>query len=317
MIGRTGMAAPLISIITPSFNRAAMIADAIESVLAQRDPAFEHITIDGGSTDGTLEVLKKYPHLRVVSEPDRGMYDALNKGIRMAKGQIIGWVNTDDLYTEGAFAIVRDSFANHPETLAVSGAAENFFDNDSGRHVTHTDPPVSDVDFWQRMVETPVPNGWFFRPEIFNRVGFFNVHYRYVADRDFFIRAALMDIHPATLNRVLYRYRQHAGSFTFSREDSRLISAGQQRIKLLREDVDMLETFLVRRDISNALRRALIICHGMKSYQLSATALYHRDFRLAANSSVHALRQNPFWLFEFIRRGSHRVLKEFGWVRNA
>jgi len=72
------MSQPMISIVTPSFNRAAMIRDAIDSVVAQGYPAFEHIVVDGSSDDGTASVLREYPHLRVVCEPDSGMYDAIN-----------------------------------------------------------------------------------------------------------------------------------------------------------------------------------------------------------------------------------------------
>src|SRR4030066_1952836 len=94
---------PKVSIITPSYNRAGMIETAIQSVLSQNFPEVEHIIIDGGSTDGTLDVLKKYPHLRVVSEPDQGMYDALNKGLNLATGEIIGFLNTDDYYAPSVF----------------------------------------------------------------------------------------------------------------------------------------------------------------------------------------------------------------------
>ncbi len=82
---------PLISIITPCLNRAEFIAEAVESVLSQDYPNVEHIIMDGGSTDGTLEVLKRYPHLRVVSEPDEGMYTAINKDWISLKGRLLAY----------------------------------------------------------------------------------------------------------------------------------------------------------------------------------------------------------------------------------
>jgi glycosyltransferase len=90
---------PSVSIITVAFNAAPTIAWCIESVQAQSFPA-EHIIIDGGSTDGTLEVVERYRHgvARVVSEPDRGIYDAMNKGIALATGEVIGILNADDFY---------------------------------------------------------------------------------------------------------------------------------------------------------------------------------------------------------------------------
>ncbi|MBE3118097.1 MAG: glycosyltransferase [Candidatus Atribacteria bacterium] len=110
----------LISIITPSLNRADMIVTAIESVLAQNYPYFEHIIIDGGSTDGTLNVLGKYPHLRLISELDRGMYDAINKGLALASGEIIGFLNTDDLFADDIFAKVAKKF-DDDRILVVAG----------------------------------------------------------------------------------------------------------------------------------------------------------------------------------------------------
>ncbi|RXK87501.1 glycosyltransferase [Filimonas effusa] len=101
---------PKISIISPSYNQAAFIEDAILSVLNQNYENFEHIIIDGGSTDDTVNILKKYPHLIWVSEKDRGQSDAINKGFDRASGDIIGWLNTDDFYLPGTFNKIVDQF---------------------------------------------------------------------------------------------------------------------------------------------------------------------------------------------------------------
>ena len=85
-----------ISIITPSYNQGRFIEDAIRSVLEQDYPDFEHIVVDNCSTDNTLDVLRKYPHIRWISEPDRGQSHALNKGFRMATGDVLAWL-LDDL----------------------------------------------------------------------------------------------------------------------------------------------------------------------------------------------------------------------------
>ncbi len=103
---------PKISIVTPSYNSAEFIEDCIQSVLKQNYPNFEHIIIDGGSTDGTVEILKKYPHLKWISEPDEGQSDALNKGFKKAEGDIIGWLNSDDVYLPGTFNKVADILSN-------------------------------------------------------------------------------------------------------------------------------------------------------------------------------------------------------------
>lgn len=99
---------PKISIVTPSFNYGKFIEDAILSVYYQDYPNYEHIIVDGGSTDNTLETLRRYPHLRWVSEPDQGQADALNKGFRMASGELIAWLNADDYFLPGAFSTIAN-----------------------------------------------------------------------------------------------------------------------------------------------------------------------------------------------------------------
>jgi glycosyltransferase involved in cell wall biosynthesis len=94
----------LVSIVTPSLNQATYLRDAIESVRAQSHPEVEHVVVDGGSTDGTLEILAEYDDLRWVSEPDRGQSHALNKGFALARGEILGWLNADDAYEPHAVA---------------------------------------------------------------------------------------------------------------------------------------------------------------------------------------------------------------------
>jgi glycosyltransferase involved in cell wall biosynthesis len=107
-----------ISIITPSFNQGRFIEDAIQSVIGQYYSDFEHIIIDNCSDDNTKEVLKKYPHIKFVSEPDCGQSDALNKGFRLATGDVIGWLNCDDFYLPGTFKIVAEELMN-PEISGV------------------------------------------------------------------------------------------------------------------------------------------------------------------------------------------------------
>src|SRR3954447_20697187 len=110
-----------ISVITPTRDRGAFIEAAIESVLVQKVPAFEHIVIDGASGDDTLARLKRYSHLTIVSEPDQGLYDAINKGIALARGDVICLLNSDDSLLPGAFEAISAAFANDPAADAVCG----------------------------------------------------------------------------------------------------------------------------------------------------------------------------------------------------
>lgn len=121
-----------ISIITPSLNQGAFIERTILSVLEQVvDVPFEYIVIDGGSTDGTLDILKKYAdRIRWISEKDTGQSDALNKGIKMATGDIIAYLNSDDIYYPGALQKVVDQFSNHPDKKWFYGMARMIDDHD-------------------------------------------------------------------------------------------------------------------------------------------------------------------------------------------
>jgi glycosyltransferase involved in cell wall biosynthesis len=116
---------PLVSVITPSYNQGQFIEDTILSVKNQDYPNIEHIVVDGASTDDTLEVLEKYQDtygLRWVSEPDRGHSDGVNKGFRMAQGEIVGWLNSDDAYLDVlTVSAVVEVFQNRPDADIVYG----------------------------------------------------------------------------------------------------------------------------------------------------------------------------------------------------
>jgi len=116
---------PLVSIVTPSYNQSRFLEENLLSVKSQDYPNIEHIIIDGGSTDGTMEILKRYEgtyNLRWVSEPDEGHADAVNKGFAMAKGEIIGWLNSDDVYFDkGTISAAVKAFQIHPEADIIYG----------------------------------------------------------------------------------------------------------------------------------------------------------------------------------------------------
>jgi glycosyltransferase involved in cell wall biosynthesis len=116
-------AAPTISIVTPSYQHAKFLERTVQSVVGQSYPALEYVVQDGGSTDGTLEILERVgPHLtRWTSEPDGGHADALNRGFRLTTGEIMGWLNSDDLLLPGSLAYVADYFVAHPDVDVVYG----------------------------------------------------------------------------------------------------------------------------------------------------------------------------------------------------
>jgi len=108
---------PLLSIVTPSFNQAPFLGETIASVLDQNYSAREYIVIDGGSADGSVDIIRQHADRITywVSKPDRGQYDAINKGFGRASGEIMAWINADDMYAPWAFSVVGEIFATHPE----------------------------------------------------------------------------------------------------------------------------------------------------------------------------------------------------------
>ncbi|HXD56264.1 MAG TPA: glycosyltransferase family 2 protein [Thermoleophilaceae bacterium] len=115
------MPGPSITVVTPCLNARATLEEALASVRSQDYDRVEHVVVDGGSTDGTVELLEKAEGIRFVSEPDRGLSDAMNKGIGMAQGDVIGWLNADDMYLPGALSKVARAFEEHPDALWATG----------------------------------------------------------------------------------------------------------------------------------------------------------------------------------------------------
>lgn len=208
---------PLISIVTPTFNRAAMVGTAIDSVLAQGYPRIEHIIVDAASTDDTAAVLARYPHLRVISEPDRGVYDGLNKGIRAAHGDIIGHLNSDDIYSPNAFFEVARFFTADPDLDVVSGNATISAVDAVGKRrvVQRFDTSIyRALTFATGTKGAPLSNARFFRRRLYEQVGLYDTSLTVAADCDFLIRVALSQAKTAEVDALVYDYLSHGGSLT-------------------------------------------------------------------------------------------------------
>jgi glycosyltransferase involved in cell wall biosynthesis len=176
------------SIITPSFNQEPFLEANIQSVLSQHSASFEHIIIDGGSTDGTQKILQRHAHLRWISEPDRGQSHALNKGIAMATGDIIGWVNSDDGYLSGAFTEVESVFQDSSISVVYGDGMEVDEDGHELRRIVAKGITAESlVRYWWWKYEYCQP-AFFFRRKVLELIGPIDERLYYTMDHDLLIR---------------------------------------------------------------------------------------------------------------------------------
>ena len=181
---------PKVSIITASYNARETIADTIESVAEQTHPRIEHIVIDGASTDGTVEVLERYRDRlsKVVSEPDEGIYAAMNKGFAMATGDIVGTLNSDDVYVDkNVLGLVAEVFRDNAVEVCY-GDIIYMERGDQNRIVRQWKSEPYRPGLFEQGWMPPHP-AFFIRRSALERVGPFEANYRFAADFDFMLRA--------------------------------------------------------------------------------------------------------------------------------
>jgi len=204
----------LVSIITPVLNGVKYLEVCLQSVLNQSYPNIEHIFVDGGSTDGTLDLLKgyqaKYPErIRFISESDKGAGEGWNKGLRMAKGGIFGWLGSDDTYEPDAVQTVVEFFTANPDAYFVFGDCN--FINEKGEIIGKAQTKNFDL---REMINDanciPCPSA-FYKREVIEQVGWFDDLVG--SDRDYWIRAGMVfTLH--RIEKVLSSFRIHAESAT-------------------------------------------------------------------------------------------------------
>lgn len=177
-----------ISIITATLNSEDTIERCIESVLAQNYDCFEHIIVDGGSTDKTLQILQQYSHIKYISEPDKGISDAFNKGFRLSTGEIIGYLNSDDYYLPNAFEKVTPYFNNG--SVFVIGKIE-VIRNDNSIYINDAQFTFNEMlQHWKTQSFPVNPLGYFYLREIQKEAGGFNVKNKYSMDLEFLLKVS-------------------------------------------------------------------------------------------------------------------------------
>jgi len=230
---------PKITIVTPSYNQAPFIEETIRSVLLQDYPNLEYIIMDGGSTDGSVKIIQRYSSFITswVSQPDKGQSDALNRGFQKSTGEILAWLNSDDIFLPGTLHQVGAYFANHSEIDVIYGNA--ILTDETSRPIG----AVRSVPFNARAyifntVPIPAQSAVFWRRELFLKVGMLNEALNFSMDAELIAKFIDAQAKFAFLHVTFGTYRDH----TLSKS----LGAGEQNQKGIPESY-FIPQFAIRR----------------------------------------------------------------------
>jgi glycosyltransferase involved in cell wall biosynthesis len=231
----TGRTRPRISVVTPSFNQAAYLERTIHSILSQNYPDLEYVVIDGGSTDGSAEIIQKHSRRLAywISEPDGGQADAINKGFRRATGDLVVWINSDDLLLPNALNIIAEAYGQHPDKILL-GDVINFVDGQRiGSRVRQRDVSIENFisvwkiyDFWHQP-------GTFVPRNLLGEYPYLDCSMHFYFDGDWLCRLLEAGHQVHYIGEAVAAFRLHPQSKTVSQgpewmDDTRLVCSRYQ-----------------------------------------------------------------------------------------
>ena len=287
---------PRITIVTPSYNQAAFLEQTILSVLEQDYPNLQYMVIDGGSTDGSVDIMRRYEdHLDLwVSEPDQGQYDALRKGFAQATGELLGWLNSDDVYLKEALSTVGQGYTENPGSC-IAGPVVNV-DMGSGKERLIPQFGITFenmVKFWEQRYSWHQP-GLFFPRAAYEAVGGVDGTLDYAMDHDLICRL-LQHCQVVYVDQPIARFRLHSTSKTCTAWDQYLLELSRvsQRYWCMVESVDR-----GQHDQHLAERFAVLAAANLPRQPVESARLFAYSLRLSPTAAL---------------RVGHRVTKR--WLR--
>jgi glycosyltransferase involved in cell wall biosynthesis len=221
----------LVSVVTPTLNQARFLERTLESVRAQNYRPIEHVVIDGGSTDGTRDILKREANagrLSYISEGDRGMYDAINKGLARTNGEIVGYLNSDDAWFPWAIETVIAAFKAHTDADVVFGDGVQVAEANGSQRL-RIFPPFDRISLAN--YESVCQPAVFWRRQLYERIGGFDESMRFAADLDYWLRASASGSLIVHLNEVIAIERIHEQRLSSAHEEAMAVEVLAMRAR--------------------------------------------------------------------------------------